>query len=82
MRHTADDPRDPRDPAGSAHDLLAAVPDEVRRRHEQLRDTVARLQETLDYLRVSIKYLAFDVEATRRENAYLRGLVEQQDGAD
>ena len=30
-----------------------------------------------DYLRLSVKYLVFDLEATRRENAYLRRLVEQ-----
>jgi hypothetical protein len=38
---------------------------------------VAELQESLDYLRLSVKYLVFDLEATRRENAYLRKLVEQ-----
>ena len=36
-----------------------------------------KLQESLDYLRLSVKYLVFDLEATRRENAYLRRLVEQ-----
>ncbi len=51
---------------------LKGVADATRQRHEQLRQTVARLQETLDTLRVSIKYLVFDVEATRRENDYLR----------
>jgi len=44
--------------------------------HKQLRQSVDRLQESLDYLRVSIKYLLFDLEATRRENGYLRKLLE------
>lgn len=36
------------------------------------------LQESLDQLRVQIKYLLFDVEATRRENRYLRQLLENR----
>ena len=47
-------------------------------RHQQLRKTVTDLQESLDYLRLSIKYLMFDLEATRRENAYLRRMLESQ----
>jgi len=31
----------------------------------------------LDYLRVCIKYQTFDLEATRRENQYLRKLLEE-----
>ena len=42
-----------------------------------LRSSVEELQESLDYLRLSVKYLVFDLEATRRENTYLRRLVEQ-----
>ena len=44
--------------------------------HKQLRKSVSSLQESLDYLRVSVKYLLFDLEATRRENTYLRKLLE------
>lgn len=44
---------------------------------DELRVSVEELQESLDYLRLSVKYLVFDLEATRRENAYLRRLVEQ-----
>jgi hypothetical protein len=38
---------------------------------------VNELQDSLDFLRLSVKYLIFDLEATRRENAYLRKMVEQ-----
>jgi hypothetical protein len=48
-----------------------------RQRHERLRATVNSLQESLDYLRLSIKYLVFDLEATRRENVYLRRVIEE-----
>jgi hypothetical protein len=33
------------------------------------------VQESLDYLRVCIKYQLLDLEATRRENEYLRTLL-------
>ena len=44
--------------------------------HKQLRKSVDSLQESLDYLRISVKYLLFDLESTRRENGYLRKLLE------
>jgi hypothetical protein len=61
---------------------LSELAERTRQRHEKLKSTVEGLQESLDYLRVSVKYLVFDLEATRRENAYLRGLVEERDAAD
>ena len=42
-----------------------------------LQSSVEQLQDSLDHLRLSVKYLVFDLEATRRENTYLRRLVEQ-----
>jgi hypothetical protein len=57
---------------------LANLVRETRDRHERMRRTVADLQESLDYLRLSVKYLVFDLEATRRENEYLRKLIESQ----
>ena len=62
---------------------LQKLADETRQRHERLRQTVSGLQESLDYLRLSIKYLVFDLEATRRENSYLRKILEQtRDGGE
>ena len=66
---------------------IGSIPSEDRRklimlvrksnkRHDKLRKTVNGLQESLDYLRVSIKYLLFDLEATRRENDYLKKILE------
>ncbi len=49
---------------------------QTRARHEKMRTTLAELQESLDHLRLSVKYLVFDLEATRRENQYLRRLIE------
>ncbi len=55
---------------------------EARQRHERLVTTIGKLQETLDFLRLGVKYLAFDIEATKRENAYLRKLLDEADGVD
>jgi chromosome segregation ATPase len=55
---------------------------DTRQRHERLRQTVNSLQESLDYLRLSIKYLVFDLEATRRENGYLRKMLEETSGGN
>ncbi len=55
---------------------LGKLAEETRSRHERMQKTIADLQESLDYLRLSVKYLVFDLEATRRENQYLRKLLE------
>lgn len=59
-------------------DRLEKLAGETRDRHEKMRTTIAGLQESLDYLRLSVKYLVFDLEATRRENQYLRKMLERQ----
>ena len=59
---------------------LEQLAEDTRARHERLRQTVSSLQESLDYLRLSIKYLVFDLEATRRENSYLRKMLEETSG--
>ncbi len=61
---------------------LEQLANETRQRHERLKATVSNLQESLDYLRLSIKYLVFDLEATRRENGYLRKMLEESAGND
>ena len=57
---------------------LAKLAKQAQANRKQLEKSINRLQELLDYLRVCIKYQAFDLEATRRENAYLRKLLEEQ----
>jgi hypothetical protein len=46
---------------------------------KQKPQTSDNLDESLNYLRLVIKYLVFDVEATRRENSYLRRMLEGRD---
>jgi len=57
---------------------LTAMATQTQERHAKLRKTVSDLQESLDYLRLSIKYLVFDLEATRRENRYLRKIIQDR----
>ena len=59
---------------------LETLAAQTKERHEKLRKTVTSLQDSIDYLRLSIKYLLFDLEATRRENGYLRKMLEEQSG--
>lgn len=37
------------------------------------------LRDSLDQLRLTVKYLLFDLEATRRENKYLRKMLEHSE---
>ena len=55
---------------------LGDAAEQARERHATLRQTVSQLQESLDHLRLSVKYLVFDLEATRRENRLLRRMIE------
>lgn len=57
-------------------DRLQQIAEQTKDRHSKMRQTIGDLQESLDYLRLSVKYLVFDLEATRRENQYLRKLID------
>ena len=55
---------------------LAQLAQQAKDNRKKLEKSINSLQESLDYLRVCIKYQVFDLEATRRENEYLRKLLE------
>lgn len=57
---------------------LAILAKQAQENHEKLQKSVGHLQESLDYLRICIKYQLLDLEATRRENEYLRKLLEEK----
>ncbi len=61
---------------------LEMLAKQSKERQAKLKATVNNLQESIDYLRLSIKYLLFDLEATRRENGYLRKMLEDQSGEE
>ena len=61
---------------------LAELAKQARESHQKLRQSLDSLQEAMDYLRVCIKYQAFDLEATRRENEYLKKLLEDRNSKE
>ncbi len=61
---------------------LRGLAAETQKRHADIKKSVDQMQEGLDFLRLWLKYLLFDLEATRRENAYLRKMLEQDPGKE
>ena len=59
---------------------LSMLAEHTAKRHEEIKKTVTSLHESIDFLRLSIKYLLFDLEATRRENQYLRKMIDDRAG--
>jgi len=57
-------------------DKFAALATQVTDHRNQLKRSLRHLQECLDHLRLMSKYQAFDLEATRRENADLKAQLE------
>jgi len=51
---------------------------ELGKKYEDLRNSLVMLQNTLDSLRLNVKYLLFDLEATKKENTALRKKLEEQ----
>ena len=63
--------------ANPQYKKLAMLAKQAHDNHKRLERSVNNLQESLDYLRICIKYQLFDLEATRRENKSLRKLLEE-----
>jgi hypothetical protein len=65
--------------ANPQYGKLTTLAQQAQDNQKRLQKSVDNLQESLDYLRICIKYQLFDLEATRRENKYLRRLLEEKD---
>ena len=61
---------------------LASLARQASDNCKKLRKSVDGMQESLDYLRICIKYQLFDLEATRRENKHLKNLLEKKKDED
>ena len=57
---------------------LEMMAGELGKKYEDLRKSLVMLQDTLDSLRLNVKYLLFDLEATKKENIALRKKLEEQ----
>jgi ABC-type transporter Mla subunit MlaD len=64
--------------ADPTYKRLVTLAKQAEDSQKQIKQDVDYLSESLDYLRVCIKYLLLDIEATRRENDYLRKLLNDQ----
>jgi hypothetical protein len=59
---------------------LAAITQQAHDNHRQRKKSAKNLHELLDYLRLCIKYQCLDLEATRRENEYLKKMLDSNRG--
>lgn len=55
---------------------LQEIAKQTQTKHAELKSIVGQLQESMDFVRLSVKYILFDLEATRRENAQLRKMLD------
>lgn len=58
-------------PAQQGDDLMRLVK-ETYQRHDMLKQVIAQRNDDLGTLSLALKYMLFDLEATRRENAEIR----------
>ena len=56
---------------------LLSLAKQAKMFNQNLQKNTEALHESLDHLRLTVKYLLFDLEATRRENQYLRKMLEK-----
>lgn len=70
-------------------DEIAGYPDAMMKEHmegnpesdpsRQSRQTLSALRESVENMRICVKYLFFDLDATRRESLYFKKLLEEKD---
>ena len=67
-------------PQGSRNEYEAVPlrPDSTKNAIQQKMD---QINDSLDYLRLTVKYVLFDLEATRRENEYLKKMIGDDDSS-
>lgn len=57
---------------------LEMLAGELGKKYEDLKHSLIVLQDSLDSLRLNVKYLLFDLDATKKENMALRKKLEEQ----
>jgi len=57
---------------------LAPLVEKTGERHEELKKNVGKIANSLADLRIFLKYLLLDLEATRRERDRLKSILENQ----
>ncbi len=57
---------------------LEMLAGEMGKKYDDLKKSLIMMQDALDSLRLHVKYLIFDLEATKKENIVLRKRLEEQ----
>jgi septal ring factor EnvC (AmiA/AmiB activator) len=55
---------------------LTALVEETKERHADIRTAMSKAQQSLLNLQICLKYVLFDLEATRRERDKFKGLLD------
>ncbi len=55
------------------------IPDDDQKLVINKNKTIEDMNNDLDYIKLSLGYILFDLEATRRENCYLKGIIEREE---
>ncbi|MEK7297182.1 MAG: hypothetical protein AAB069_04710 [Planctomycetota bacterium] len=58
---------------------LEMLTGEIGSKYEEIVTSLTSLRDTLDSLRLEVKYLLFDLDVTKRENATLRKKLEDRE---
>lgn len=61
---------------------LAPMIGETVQRHKEVKDDMSKVAQSLTSLRICLKYIMFDLEATRRERDQLRKMLEDKPQED
>jgi hypothetical protein len=59
--------------------MLVGLAEDVCGQEQEVARSLTALEQSIDYMRLCVKYLVFDLEATRRENDCLRRLLTEAD---
>ena len=60
---------------------ITKLAENFREQHAKLKASIGTLTDAMAALRILVKYQKFDLEATRRERDYYKGLYEEVNGS-
>jgi chromosome segregation ATPase len=61
---------------------LKPLVEETKKRHEDIKEDISKISRSLADLRICLKYLLFDLEATKRERDKMKAKLDKQQPRD
>lgn len=61
---------------------LGPIVNETKQRHRNIKESADRVTQSLSSLRICLKYLLFDLEATRRERDKMKKMLDNNSSND